>query len=258
MKITSQRFAAGTGAAVLALVALTACGDDDSSETPTPEATTEEAPVEEETTEEAPAEEETTEEEASEEEPAEEEPVAGGSGDYTEAEWARPVTTEGELVATAEFDGGLSVDVYQVDVVSATRDSMWVDPESEEPIIAEGDDIVYFNYVFRNDGDPIDLGFSLVNVRAEYDDWPYMGGMSGLSDTAQFEQLGLNTLAIETGRSDQDVFTVGTGEWFAQAANYGYQPGSTIEFRFDYTPLDEAGERISEEAQEVRAEAVVD
>lgn len=201
----------------------TACGSDDSDE-PTPAET--------------PAAEET-----------EDEPQAAEG----QPEWSVPIAEGGEVIATAEL-GDLTFEARQMSVEKASKTGSFVDPENNEPIVAEGDDVVYVQYVVTNNGDPVDLGSSLVSVDARYDDWPYMQGMDGVSDVEQAESLGLSTSTVAPGQNaDPAVYTLGSGEAFAVSENFLYQQGSEIIFDVSITPVDSEGDllhddRIEEEA----------
>ncbi|MBD5785866.1 hypothetical protein IF650_06695 [Cellulosimicrobium terreum] len=228
-------------ASVLAL-GLAACssGDDTTpEETPATESSApaeeESAPVEEET---EPAEEETPEDTA-------DEASADGA-----APWARPVTTPGEKVATFTI-GDVRVDVFQVGTAKATETGFFVDPETNEPIIAEGDEIVYVNYVVTNEGDPIDLGSSFVDVSLRYDDWPYMQGMDATTDDDQYAEMDVNPEALDIDAFNEDgVYTLGTGESYSVGTNFAYQAGSPFTVEGVYTPVDAEGELLHDERVE--------
>lgn len=158
--------------------------------------------------------------------------------------WALPATTQGEKIATIEVDG-IVVEVYQVAVVQATKTGQFVNPDTNQPIIAVGDDIVFVNYVISNTGDPIDLGSSLVSIDARYDDWPYMQGMDSVSDQDLFDQVGVYDRPLAPDAFiEPPVYTLGTGERFSYGENFRYQAGSPITFDVSVTPVDEEGELL--------------
>ncbi|WP_029088977.1 hypothetical protein [Brevibacterium album] len=182
-------------------------------------------------------------EEVAAEEDAEEEAAPAGEGGVPA--WAKEPTEGGEQIASVEA-GDVAVDVFQMGTASAPKDGNWVDPDTDEPIIAEGDDIVFVNYVITNNGDPIDLGSSLVSVSAEYDDWEYMQGMGGITDNALSEEMGVQSSGVaET--ADPTVYTFGTGEHFSYGENFHYQPGSDISFEVTITPVDAEGELLHDD-----------
>lgn len=182
--------------------------------------------------------------EPSEEETEAEEETSGDAASGEQPEWANPVTTPGEQISSYKV-GDVRVDVYQVSVVQATDTGNFVDPENNEPIIAVGDDIVYVNYVVTNEGDPIDLGSSLVNTDARYDDWPYMQGMDSITDFELTEAQGVNRDAMAPGAfRDPSVYTFGTGQSYSYGENFPYQPGSPITFESVITPVDAEGELL--------------
>lgn len=161
---------------------------------------------------------------------------------FTHPDWARAVTTPGDLLTTVTV-GDLAVDVYQVDVVPADRDGPLLGTGTNEPIITEGDDLVVLNYVVRNVGtEPVHMSYARVTFTAAYDDWDGLGGMSGISSSELYDQLNVNESASAIGLSDVDSFTVEPGEWFAQAENYPYQPEATIDLTIHYTPAGDTGD----------------
>lgn len=181
-----------------------------------------------------------------------------GSGDLTAAPWAHPVTGDGDLLTTIELDD-VTVEIYQVGVTQATKAGTWVDPDSNEPIIDEGDDIVFLNYVVTNHGDPIDLGSSLVGVDPRYDDWPYLQGMGSITDFELYEEMGVNSGGRAPGSMpDPAIFTLGSGESFSYGDNFHHQPSSPITFEAYYTPVDEEGDLIHDDKVEGEGTATIE
>ncbi|MFI2703810.1 hypothetical protein [Cellulosimicrobium composti] len=225
-----------TAAAALAL-GLTACTINvggGSPETPAPEETT--------------AAEETAPVEDAEEVDDEAAGDAGASGELPD--WANPVTDPGEQISTFTV-GDVRVDVYQVGVTQASKDGLFVDPENNAPIIAEGDDIVFVNYVITNEGAPIDLGSSLVSIDERYDDWPYMQGMDTIVDDALYEAQGVHADAMhDQAYREPTVYPFATGQSYSYATNFRYQPGSPITFDAVITPVDAEGELLHDERME--------
>ena len=222
-----QRLAGAAAATVLATFGLAACGSDDADEPESSETT--------------PAE-ETEETEAA--------PAAEGT-----PSWAAEPTDGGELISTIEA-GDVTVEVYQMGTAPAPKDGNWVDPDTNEPLIAEGDDLVFLNYVVTNNGDPIDLGSSLVDVSARYDDWEYMPGMGGITDSALAEEMGIVTSPIDE-IADPTVYTLGTGESYSFGENFHYQADSPITFDVTITPVDENGDLIHDDKIEAEGTGTV-
>lgn len=237
-RTTKSVFAALTAASLLAL---SACGGDDEADDPaeTPAAQTEETPTA------GPTDEPT--------EPETDEPAGGGS----EPDWAAPVTTPGEQITTIEI-GDITVDVYQVGTAPAPKDGSWVDPDTNEPLIAEGDPLVFVNYVVTNNGDSIDLGASLVNIEARYDDWQWMQGMGGIVDFDLYEEQGVNRSATAPdGHQESGVYTFGSGEQYSVAENFHHQEDSAITFKATVTPVDSEGELLHDDRQEAEASGTI-
>ncbi len=252
MRIT--RGIASLTVAGLALTGLAACSSDDSSAEETTVATTEPA---EETTEatDEPTEEPT--EDATDEatDDATEDSDAAGSG--SSPAWAVPTTTPGEKIATIDAET-FTVDVYQVGTAKASKTGQWVDPETNLPLIAEGDEIVYVNYVFTNTGtESIPLTYSLVTVTPTYADWEYLQGMDSIVDSEQFEEMGLTSFAIDPMNGGEAPFEWAPGETFSSGQNFKYQAGSPITFEARLSPADEAGEPLSDQRTEVSVDATI-
>lgn len=229
----------------LALTGIAACSSDEPEEnTSTVEETEEpsEEPMEEET------------EEPAEDEAEEEDDSAAGSGDG--AAWANPVTTPGDLLTTIEGDS-FSVEVYQVGTTTSPKDGLFVDPEQNLPIIAEGDEIVFVNYVVTNTSDePMPMAFNLVDVEARYADWPYMQGMDTITGKDLYESMDVNDSAIAVGNTEAP-FVLEPGAQFSYGENFKYQAGSAITFDATYTPADDAGELVHDDRQEATADATI-
>lgn len=209
-------------ASSLALFGVAACGgdeDSDSDSTATATATAEET-----------------------EDPAEEEVAPAGDGDTPD--WANPVNVEGELMTSFEV-GDLTVDAYEVAVDEATRSSVWADPDTDEPIVQEGDDVVIVNYVITNNGDPINLNYSAIEPSLMYDDWEYMQAPT-VADNDLAEQYDVFIGSIAPGNTDMDAFRFGTGEQIATAEVTLYQPGNPFTISVDFPTVDESGERTGD------------
>lgn len=189
---------------------------------------------------------------------APEEPEAPApASDPTAAEWAAPINVVGDLITNFTV-GDISVDVYQVGVAEATKTGFFADPNTGKPIISVGDDIVFINYVVTNNGAPIDLGASLVNVSARYADWPYAQGMDSITDSALYASMGVSSNPMAPGSyRDPSVYTFGTGESFNIAANFRYQKDSPINFKASATPVDASAKLIHDKKIEAEASGVI-
>lgn len=175
-------------------------------------------------------------------------PAAGG-GDHPE--WANPPSQAGEKIASFKVGDDISVDVFQVGVTKATKSGQFVDPDTNKPIIAEGDEIVFVNFVMTNNGDPINLGSSLVNPGAKYDDWKYLQGMDSIVDSALFEQMKVDSDVLAPGGyNEAGIYTLGTGQTISVAENFRYQKGSPITFEAEAVPVDAEGELLHDQRLE--------
>jgi hypothetical protein len=232
--------------AVLAAFSLSACGDDsDGSDADDSSAPTS-AAAEPETTESTePGE---TTESPTDDQSAEEPSTAPGSG--TNPAWALPPVTKGDLLTTINA-GDVTVKVYQVGTAKADDTGNFSDPKTNKPLIEVGDTLVFLNYVITNNGDPINLGSSLVDVSARYDDWPYLQGMDGLTGDELYEAQGIHDgdLAPD-GYNEAGIYTLGTGESYSYGDNFEYQKGSPIDFTVEYVPVDDKGELLHDQRVE--------
>lgn len=244
MRLHRTRLAA-TSLIAVACLGLTACGSDSETDSSgsADSAATEETPSA------AP------EPEAS-EAPAEPESAAPAGGGEQPA-WAYPVTEPGEMLTSIEA-GDVTVEVYQVGTAPADDTGNFVDPETNTPLIEVGDTLVFLNYVVTNNGEAVDLGSSLVDVSARYDDWPYMQGMDGLTGDELWTAQGINEPGINTdGYDESGVYTFEAGQRFSYGDNFEYQPDSPITFDVTFTPVDAEGELLSDERVEGEGTATV-
>lgn len=171
--------------------------------------------------------------------------------------WAKPVTTPGEKIATVKA-GDVTVDVYQVGTTKATKTGNFVDPKNNKPIIDTGDEIVFVNYVITNNGDPIDLGSSLVDVSARYVDWPYLQGMDGITDNALYEEQDVQTSGVAPGAfAEPSVYTLGKGETFSYGENFRYEKGTKLDVEVTYTPVDAEGELLHDDRVEGKGQGTI-
>ena len=177
--------------------------------------------------------------------PADEAPADNGDT----AEFANPVTEPGELLTTITGEG-FSVAVYQVGTEKASKTGQFATPDGK-PVIEVGADIVFVNYVVTNTGTAdIPLGYSLVDISARYEDWPYLQGMDSVVDSALFESLQVNSSALAAGAGDAP-FVWKPGTSFSYGQNFLYQAGSPIVFSVSLTPVDAAGDLLHDEGQDI-------
>lgn len=217
--------------AAAAALALTACGSADAPPAQTPSATAE------------PSVEPTP------------EPRAESALDHPD--WAYPVTTPGEVIATFTV-GDLQVEVAQVGILPAPSDGAFIDPATSELIIAEGDDLVVVNYVVTNIGDDVNLPDGLIDITGRYENWPYSGPTKGLRDYDLFDAAGVNrTDAIVVPGDDREVFPFRSGQAYSYGDSFVHQPGSTMTFEARFVPVDDAGERLTDNRAEAEANAVI-
>ncbi|QIX28022.1 hypothetical protein ncot_16565 [Nocardioides sp. JQ2195] len=242
-------------AVLIPILGLSACGSDDKddSSNESSQTTDEGATADSDPSVAATVEEEALETEEPTEEPAEETAPTGA-----QPEWALPVTTPGKLLTTAEA-GDISVEIYQVGTAKATDDGMFVDPDTNKPILKKGDELVIVNYVITNTGAPIDLGSSLVSISPRYDDWKWMQGMDGDTDDSLFEPQGVNPDELAPGGyNEAGVYTLGTDQSYSQGENFAYQKNSPITFDISVTPVDAKGDLLHDKGVDVEVKTTIE
>ncbi|QOT18677.1 MULTISPECIES: hypothetical protein [Paenarthrobacter] len=156
------------------------------------------------------------------------------SGAYKAASWALPITDAGQKLGSIKGES-FNVDIFQVATDVASKDSMFVDKETKENLLKKGDPVVYLNYVVTNTSSAeIPLSHSLVSPSAKYTDWKYLGGMPSDSSSDQFEKHGLTSRG--TKLKEEAPFKLGPGESFNIAENFAYTAGKEAEVKATLTP----------------------
>ncbi|WP_129665612.1 hypothetical protein [Phytoactinopolyspora endophytica] len=180
----------------------------------------------------------------------------GAEGDSDTPEWAAAVTTPGEKVATIE-GSNFEAEIYQVGVAQSTKDGLLVDPDNNQPVLAEGDDIVFVNYVVTNTSDEvIPMSSSLVSMSAEYEDWPYLQGMDTITDNDLYDEVDVNSDGVGA-RQDDGIYPLSPGQSISYGENFMYRTDAAVIFEATLTPVDEAGDLVSDEQQEVTTEVTL-
>lgn len=179
---------------------------------------------------------------------------AGGeaedSNDSGAPAWAEDVTTPGKKIDTMKL-GDLTVTIYQVDTGKAPEDSRLVDKDSKEPLLKKGDPIVFLNYVVTNHGKTVKLGSSLVDIRAKYADWKYLGGMPTVSDDDLMERKNINDRAIDEIQ-DPTVYPIKKGQTISFGVAFKYQKDKPLELEASYVPVDKNGDLIHDDKVEAQ------
>jgi hypothetical protein len=248
--------ATAAAGAILAF-GLVACGsDDDGSDDATTEESSNTETDEEAPDEDAPEDDAVDEDEDAEDDVDVDEAADSPNGGGDTPEWAAPVTTPGDLIATLEGDN-FEVEVYQVGVAESPKDGMLVDPDDNEPVLAEGDDIVFVNYVVTNTSDEdINLSVSLVSMKATYEDWPYLQGMDTITDYDLYDEMEVNNSGTAAHHED-GIYPLGPGQTISYGENFMYKTDAAVIFEATLTPVDDDGELVSDERQEVAAEVTL-
>jgi hypothetical protein len=181
---------------------------------------------------------------------------SGGSGKT--ASFAQPVTKPGTKLTTIKAKD-FSVDVYEVGTTKATTHGQFADPDTNKPIIAKGDKIVFVNYVVTNTSStPIRLGDSLVELQAKYADWKYLDGMDSVVDDDLFAKEKVDTDELKPGAfNDKGVYLFGAGEQYSVGANFKYEPGESTTFTATLVPKDAKGNLDEDKRETATATAKI-
>ena len=181
-------------------------------------------------------------------------PAAAGNG--SASSWASPLTTPGTLLTTATGKG-FKVDIYEVGTATASTHGQFADPDTNKPIIAAGDTVVYVNYVFTNTGSAsIPLSYSLGTVEPRYADWPYLQGMDSVVDSAQEKQEQINDSAIAPSSGDAP-YAWNAGESFSYGQNFKYEAGQPITFEVTLIPALASGDLDEDNKQVVSVDSTI-
>lgn len=187
--------------------------------------------------------------------PGETTTTTGGPSKGTPS-WAKAYETPGRVITTLAGTN-FKVDVYQVGVTKATKSGTFVDPDTNKPIIAAGDDIVFVNYVITNTSTAtIDLPSNLVQVEPKYADWPYLQGMDGITDRDLYAQMKVVDFALAPGNTEAP-FAWEAGASFSYGTNFKYQKDSAITFTATLTPANAEGRLVHEQRQQVSKETKI-
>lgn len=171
--------------------------------------------------------------------------------------WAKAPTSGGAKISTITA-GTITVDVYQVGTTKATKNGQFVDPGTNKPLITKGDAIVFVNYVITNTGPPVNLGASLVDVSARYDDWKYLQGMDSIVDSALFTQQKVNSDALAPGAfKTPSIYVLDKGQTYTVGENFRYQQSSPITFTASVIPVDAKGSLIHDQKSEGKGAGTV-
>jgi len=185
----------------------------------------------------------------------EETEAAAPAGDATAASWAAPVTKPGELIGSVDGPN-YKVEMYQVGTTAATKTGNFVNPDTNLPIIAVGDEVVFVNYVVTNtSAEAIPLSSLLVDISTRYDDWPYLQGMDSVTDGALFDSMGVNDNALAI--FDPAPYSFDPGTSYSVGENFRYQAGSPLTFTTALTPSDAEGNLMHDLRTEIAGTATI-
>lgn len=162
------------------------------------------------------------------------------SGSYEVPEWARDVNQVGDLVATVDGDW-IQIEVYRVGDGQATRDSLWVDSDTDEPLMKVGDPVVALNFIVTNTGSEEFLMSNLfLSPNLRYESSESLYGAMNETNHDWLEQLGVNVDPF-TQYPNPAVFPVAPGESISYAQIFQHA-SDTAQIYFDITPVDSEGE----------------
>jgi len=175
-----------------------------------------------------------------EDEPEDEPGASGPKGDYKSPDWAYEVNQSGDLIQTVKNEW-FEYEIYQVATGEAQKDSMWLLPDSEEPVMKEGDPVVVLNVIVTNISDEeIPVSISFINESLDYKSNQYLGGAMIDYNPTWLDELGLYESPLETF-SDPAVFPLAPGESFAQAGIWEYRV-EPAELELGFIPVNDKGD----------------
>ena len=151
--------------------------------------------------------------------------------DFTVPSWAEDVNLLGDYLGSAS-GSIIQVDIYQVALGEAIADALWVDPDTEEPVMKKGDTVVAMNFIATNIGDEV-YPFSnlFVDPMLAYDaSDSFLGAMTDYN-ADWLEQLGLNYRPYQLGDGPQPSYPLAPGESAAIGLIFQHETGAaTIDF----------------------------
>lgn len=185
---------------------------------------------------------------ASEESAAPEEETAESAPTGDSPEWAAGSLDAGEKIGEITTDSW-QVELYQVGTATTDKDSMFVDPDTNDNLLPSGSEVVYVNFVFTNTSDAdIPLSISLGSPGIASTSWQFMGGQPSFSSSDAYETLDLSDTGRQVG--GEAPFVVAPGQSFAQATNILYVPGDETEADVTLIQADDEGELLHDTKEE--------
>lgn len=238
------------GATILsASLVLSSCGSDSDEESQS-------EPAAEETNEAAEAEEADDADDEAEEEADETDEDSEVDGDYEIPDWGYPIEESGEKVGSIENDT-VRIDVWEVERGESTKDSMMADPDTNEPIIQEGDEVLVYQYIMTNTSDEtIPLSTSLMQMSEEYAGSKFIHGATAISDSSWLDELGLHDLGVAE-MDDDGVYLLEPGQSVAHASIFEFQEDE-LTIKADVTPADDDGDLDHDNAIMERETVTID
>lgn len=173
--------------------------------------------------------------------------------DYEVASWASDFTPVGELIDTVDLDD-VRVDIYFAGTVTAEQEGVFVDADTKEAIVAEGDEIAIFQYIATNNGSKaIDLGSLPLSNHVFYPMVEHGSDMGGLVTIDQYADMGLSYQSVDTQKQklpedgSDPIYTLEPGASFSTVDAIKYLPGEELQFNLKVIPVDADGRLIHDE-----------
>jgi len=248
MKKLSRMTLLGATALIASLV-LSSCGSDSDEESQS-------QPTAEETNEGAEAEDADDAQDEAKEEADETDEDSETDGDYQVPDWGYPIEESGEKMGTIENDT-VRIDVWEVDRGKSTKDSMMADPDSNEPLIQEGDQVLIYQYIMTNTSDEtIPLSTSLMQMSEEYAGSKFIHGATAISDSSWLDELGLHDIGVAE-MDDNGIYLLEPDESVAHASIFEFQEDE-LTIKADVTPVDDDGDLDHDNAIMERETVTID
>jgi len=131
------------------------------------------------------------------------------------------------------------------------------DPDSNEPLIQEGDQVLIYQYIMTNTSDEtIPLSTSLMQMSEEYAGSKFIHGATAISDSSWLDELGLHDIGVAE-MDDNGIYLLEPDESVAHASIFEFQEDE-LTIKADVTPVDDDGDLDHDNAIMERETVTID
>ncbi|WCC80002.1 hypothetical protein O6R08_00025 [Cutibacterium equinum] len=154
--------------------------------------------------------------------------------------WAVPVTRSGKKLGSFG-DDRIRIEVEQVAIAKAPKDSVMVDPDDGTPVVRKGSPIVLVRYIVTNVSEaPINLGLGTVTITARYPDWSWRQPLVSVPAPEADDTHKVATTPFAPGNA-RPPYVLGPGESFMVGANYPYEVAEQLDVTATVVVCDSSG-----------------